>query len=66
MKDSGPSVQVRINRGLVKHIEKFIESSEEYKTPSEFLNEAGRIHLHKKKLEETHFTVGSKNEIEIP
>ena len=65
MKDSGPSVQVRINRGLVKKIEKFIDVSEEYKTPSEFLNEGGRIHLARKLLEQKNLIIREENNFEI-
>jgi Arc/MetJ-type ribon-helix-helix transcriptional regulator len=48
-------------------IQKFIDDHPEqgYHSVAECVRDAVRKWLHKKKLEETHFTVESKNEIEL-
>ena len=63
--DTGPSVQVRINRGLVKEIEKFMKRHPEYRKVSEFLNEAGRVHLARKLLEQKNLIIREENDFEI-
>ena len=58
---------IPIRNSQYESIEKFINSHPEqgYHSVSEAMREAGRDWLKKKKLEETHFVVESKNEIEL-
>jgi Arc/MetJ-type ribon-helix-helix transcriptional regulator len=61
------TVTVSIPRAQYHAVQKLIKEHPEwgYDSPSQAIKEAIRHWLKKKKLEETHFTVESKNEIEL-
>jgi Arc/MetJ-type ribon-helix-helix transcriptional regulator len=62
-----PIANVGIPRKQYEAVQDFINAHPEmgYDSVSQAVKEAIRQWLHKKKLEETHFTVESKNEIEL-